>query len=225
MKKIKAVIFDLDGTLVDSITDLSHAVHYAATKQGYHVSDNPADYIPWIGNGAKKLIERALGENKVTPEEFELISGDFDAYYKAHVLDCTKPYDGVVQLLEDLKNASVRLAVLTNKPHVQTMQIIDALFPNTFDFVLGKKDGAPLKPDPSAALSFIEKWGFDSESCAFCGDSDVDILTARKAGMLPLGVSWGYRSTDELVGAGAYKIASRPQDIKKFLIAIDNSIL
>lgn len=217
MNRIKAIIFDLDGTLVDSITDLGLCVHYALESFGFESSPDPKAYTHMVGNGTKKLVERAMEQYNVPTEEFDKIFDSFQKLYAAHALDNTAAFDGITETVKALKAANVKLAVHTNKPDEIAKRIVSRLFSDCFDCVLGQTDGVPLKPNPTVTESITERFGVSKAQCAFCGDSNVDIYTAKNAGIASIGVTWGFRSESELIAAGADFIAHRAHDIEKIV--------
>lgn len=219
MNRIKAIIFDLDGTLVDSITDLGLCVHYALDKFGFESSADPKVYTHMVGNGTKKLVERAMEQYRVPIKEFDKIFDSFQNLYAAHALDNTTAYIGTAETVKALKNAGVSLAVHTNKPDQIAKRIVSHLFPNCFDCVLGQRDAFPLKPDPTVTESITERLGIPKTRCAFCGDSNVDIYTAKNAGIASIGVTWGFRSENELITAGADYIAHNACEIEKIVFS------
>lgn len=149
--------------------------------------------------------------------EFNKIFASFQTLYEAHALDNTLPYDGLYEAVKALKSAGIRLAVHTNKPDVIAKNIVEHLFPDCFSCILGQREGFALKPDPMVAQGIAAEFAIAKGQCAFCGDSDVDINTAKAAGMPSIGVTWGFRSKSELINAGADYIADKPEDIQKII--------
>ncbi len=206
---IKLAIFDLDGTLVNSLEDLADAVNYALRKNGFpeHETD---EYRYLVGNGLAILIKRALPDGFCNEETETAIKSDFDFYYNNHYCSKTKPYDGILELLKTLKENGIKLAVASNKPDTFAKIIVEHFFKDTFDFVSGKTDSIPKKPAPDIVFKIIEELGVDKKNCIFAGDSDVDVLTAKNAGIISAGCLWGFRDFDELNKAGADYILSKP---------------
>lgn len=213
---IRLAIFDLDGTLVDSICDLADSVNKALADGGYPTHPYES-YRRFVGNGAKKLIERALP--KGTPEEErERIHAAFSDNYRERCLNKTRPYDGVTELLDRLKESGVKCAVASNKPDGFSKHIVTELFGDErFDLVLGKRDGVGVKPSPDILLDIMSALGCTAEQSVMIGDSDVDVMTAHNAGLPCIGCAWGFRGTDELERAGVDMIAQRPDDITDIL--------
>jgi len=211
---IQAVIFDLDGTLADTIGDIGAAVNSLLAERGYPIH-GIAVYKRMVGNGFANLMRRALPENVVADEPlFSALAREASARYAARALETTKPFDGIPGLLEALTDRGLRCAVLSNKPDAMTKSMVAALFPSTtFVAVLGDRPNVPRKPDPAEALAIAASSGIPAERWAFVGDSGVDMATGAAAGMLPLGASWGYRSIDELLANGAAGILHAPLDL------------
>ena len=186
---VKAVIFDLDGTLIDTIYELANAGNYALTRMGCPTWD-VANYRTFVGNGITRLLLRSLPENR--RDEIDTARKYFDEYYDLHVLDTTPVYEGIPELLAELKSRGIRLVVNTNKHHVFAQRLIDNVFPGVFEIVIGEKIGYPRKPEPDAALALAERLGAEPSECVFMGDSGVDLNTAKNAGMISVLCSWGF---------------------------------
>ncbi|MCR5142435.1 MAG: HAD family hydrolase [Ruminococcus sp.] len=214
---IKLAIFDLDGTLIDSLGDLAAAVEYVLAQNGY--PPNPFEsYRYFVGNGAMKLIERALPEG-TGEAEIKRIHEAFSTRYREHCLDLTKPYDRIPEMLTKLKDAGIKLAVASNKPDEFSKKIVEQVFGvNLFDSVHGKRDGVPTKPSREIVDSIMCEQGTLAEETIFIGDSDVDVQTARNAGIKCIGCAWGFRGAEELKNAGADFIAYNSNDIDEFLL-------
>lgn len=211
MKKL--YIFDLDGTLVNSLCDLADSVNYVLEKYGYPVHDIE-EYKYFVGNGTLKLIERALPESDRTNEKIEKLHSEFSQEYTKRALDKTRPYDGIVQLLNKIKENDCKLAVASNKPDKFSKYIVESLFgTDIFDIISGKKDGVPTKPSPDIILDILNQLGVSKEDAVMAGDSNVDVFTAHNAGLKCVGCTWGFRGRQELVEAGADVIADIPEEI------------
>ena len=213
----RLVIFDLDGTLVDSIGDLAEAAEYALKENGY--PSNPKDnYRYYVGNGTMKLIERALPEGT---DEAEIcrIHKVFSERYREHCLDLTKPYDGIQSMLHKLKAAGIMIAVASNKPDEFAKTIVAELFgEGYFDSVHGKREGVPAKPAPDIVFSIMKELDVQAGDTIIAGDSDVDVATAHNAGTECIGCVWGFRGYDELKRAGAEYIAYKAEDISDIIL-------
>lgn len=207
-RAIDAVIFDLDGTLVDSLGDIASAINHVLAERALptHPVSRIADFV---GEGAAVLAKLA------TPPDhhgrLDDIIAAFAKHYGEHLLISTKPYDGITTLLDTLEQTGTRLAVLSNKPHAMVGHIVAELFAAHFgDNWAGQQACIPKKPDPTAALSMAQTLGVSPAQCAFVGDTAIDMRTASAAGMLPVGVTWGFRGREELLEAGAAALLDRP---------------
>jgi len=216
---IKTVIFDLDGTLLDTLEDLAAAANQALALHGF--PPRPVkDYRLLVGAGARNLMTRAAGQ--ATEEQINSLLDAFSQTYDRNWADRTHPYAGIPELLKRLRTAGCRLAVVSNKPDVFTRQIISHFFTaDEFDAVAGKIEGWPLKPDPALTLEICRQIGADLASSALVGDSGSDMKTAVNAGMLPVGVLWGFRDSTELLAGGARYLASDPSDLYNILAGGD----
>ncbi len=206
------VLFDLDGTLVNSLDDLANACNEALKKFGYPCHDREK-YRYFVGNGIPKLIERVLPEGKKNEEEIARVKAEFDRIYGLTFDKLTRPYDGIPQLLDGLAEMGVMTAVLSNKADEFSRRIIDRLFEHRFDLVLGKKDGFGSKPDPAGARYIMDTLGTAPGRTLIAGDSSVDMQTACNAGCDSVGCTWGFREQRELEENHAVYIAHSPSDI------------
>jgi len=213
----KAVIFDLDGTLLDTIEDLADSMNSVLAKNGYPVHDIEA-YKYFVGDGVRNLVQRALPEDKRSPEEIDRSLAAMQAEYAERWANKTVPYPGITGLLDGLAEKGLRCAVLSNKPDASTKQIIDKLLSDwTFYPVFGERQGVPKKPDPAGALEIAHILGVRPEECLYIGDTGVDMKTANDAGMYAVGVLWGFRKKDELLENGAKVLVKEPSEILKLL--------
>lgn len=211
--KTRLAIFDLDGTLVDSIGDLALACNTALALRGLPQHSYEA-YCGFVGNGIMRLVERALPEPLRSPENVALVRADFVAYYTDHLDVRTEPYPGIPELLAELVRRGVKLAVASNKFQAGTEKVIRSFFPDIrFEAVLGQREGVPLKPDPAVAEEILTLTGIPREQALFVGDSAIDILTAQAAGIRSAGVTWGFRQRTELEEAGADRIVDRADEL------------
>ncbi len=214
---IQGVIFDLDGTLVNTLDDLANAANGALAARGFPTHPVP-DYRFFIGDGAETLVKRVLPEDRRTPEIINEVLHAFREDYSQNWQVCSAPYDGIPSLLEALKQRGIRKAVLSNKPHEYTLLTIEGFFPaRTFDLVLGMRDTVPEKPDPAGAFEIARHWDMPTDQIAFLGDGATDMVSATSAGMLPLGALWGYRGEKELNDAGAKALLSQPAELLDWL--------
>jgi phosphoglycolate phosphatase len=210
-----AVLFDLDGTLADSLADLANATNWALTQLGCatHPLEN---YRYFVGDGARQLCARALPADKqnLVDDTLRLMRERYDA----HCFDLTKLYAGIPELIASLAERHFRLAVLSNKPDVFTKRMITHYFnPSPFAIVRGQLPNVPLKPDPTAALQIAQELGVPPAQWLYLGDTNTDMQTARGAGMHAVGVLWGFRDREELVESGAEHIMAKPQEVLALL--------
>ncbi|MFA6009963.1 MAG: HAD family hydrolase [Desulfobacteraceae bacterium] len=208
-----AIIFDLDGTLLDTLDELGIITNIVLEKNGFptHSLD---EYRYLVGEGAENLITRALGNEGSNRETVQRCLSEFLTIYRATCGERSRLYDGVPQLLDDLVHMGIRLAVLSNKPHDLTLKNIDLFLPHIpFDLVLGQRDGVPKKPDPHGALEIADHMGIKPENFLYIGDTSIDMRTAVAAGMNPVGVLWGFRGEEELRSSGAKHIIEKPGEI------------
>ena len=213
---IKLLIFDLDGTLVNSLYDLADAVNKALADNGFPVHGYD-EYRYFVGNGAKKLIERALPAG--TEESVrEMIHSTFSRNYRENCLAKTKAYDGIAQLLERLAKAGVKCAVASNKPDEFSAYVTEGIFgKGIFSLIRGKREGVPVKPAPDIIRAIAAETGCELSETVMAGDSNVDVETAHNAGIKCIGCVWGFRGEEELRKAGADHIARKPSDIADIL--------
>lgn len=210
--KIKGVIFDLDGTLVNSIEDLADAMNSVLNKYNYptHSYD---DYEKFVGSGVRSLVYNALPENHNDAKMVNTAFNEMIAIYSKNCTNKTKPYNGIVELLEALKSRNIKLSVLSNKTDEYTKIIVDAILPNYFELVYGLRVEAEKKPNPIIATKICDLLGFKKEEMLFVGDSDVDMQTANNANIQAVGVLWGFRSKENLLSNGANHILNKPMDL------------
>lgn len=214
-----AVIFDLDGTLLNTLDDLANAANAALHSAGY--PQHPAAaYRQFVGNGLRMLVRRALpaGEaDRLGPEGFEaLVERTGDNYARDWAVT-TRPYPHIPELLRELRRRGIPLAVVTNKPHRWTLRMLEHYFPDApFRFIQGALPDLPHKPDPAGALKAARHLGIVPGETVFVGDSNVDMLTARNAGMAAVGVDWGFRGAKELQESGADEILYDPLELLRF---------
>ena len=215
---MRAFIFDLDGTLVDSLEDIGQACNDVLAEHGYPVHPMHK-YRFYVGRGFHKLIGDALPEGeaaKLSSDRLNALITEARARYGQNMCVRTKPYGGVTEALHELAADGHALAVLSNKPDDLTVELVHRYFPDVpFALVRGGKEGVPLKPEPDAPLDMLRHLKFSPESSFYVGDSNVDIFTARNAGMISVGVAWGFRGADELRAAQADHIIDTPQALTR----------
>jgi len=200
--KYKGIIFDLDGTLVNSLEDISDAMNSVLKGLNYPIH-NYDTYQYFIGSGLRNLVSKALPESNNSIDEIETC---FESMVKGYRETCTiktKPYDGIIELLDNLVSRNIKLAVFSNKADELTKKIVADIFPNYFSNVVGLSIESLKKPNPFEAIAISEKWNLKPEEIIFIGDSDIDMQTAVNANMFPVGVTWGYRTEEELKASGA----------------------
>ena len=210
-----ACIFDLDGTLLDTLEDLKNSVNYALKAKSY--PQRTAEEVrSFVGNGIPMLIKRAIPEGTATAD-FEEALSIFKEHYAVHLNDSTKPYDGICEMLEYLKRNGIKTAVVTNKAHIAANELIKGFFGDLITLTVGQKEDVPTKPDPTSLFEAIESLGCAEKDVLYVGDSDVDVFTAHNGTLKCVGVTWGFRSKESLLSAGADFIADTPQEIIKIL--------
>lgn len=208
---IQAVIFDLDGTLLNTIEDLRAAVNYALGLRNlpFRTTEQTLDSV---GNGIRNLIRLSMSEG--TPDaDIDAALADFRAYYGEHLMDLTQPYPGIPELLRDLKAQGIRIGVLSNKIDTASRRLIAHFFGELVDVTLGERPGIPRKPDPTSCREMLERLGAQPENTLYVGDSDVDMMTAHNAGLKALGVTWGFRTRELLLKNGAQVLIETPEQI------------
>lgn len=220
---IKAVIFDLDGTLVDTIVDIGRTVEAIMLHYGIKSAYTENDYKKMVGNGPRALFEQALDGIDLNIEG-EKVSAMFKDIYGKLLFDNSKPYDGIMELLDSLKKDKIKLAVLSNKPDVNAQQMVNHFFEKgTFDVVSGSCEGMPTKPAPAIVFKALKSMNLCADQAVFVGDSNTDIETAKNSKMLSIGVDWGFRGEKELIATGADFIAYESKDIMSIINNINEN--
>ena len=216
--KYQLAIFDLDGTLLDTILDLTAATN-AALRTSSYPERSVSEVRSFVGDGILKLIERAVPAG-TGEDEIVRVHADFTAYYKVHSADRTAPYEGIVEMLAALRERGVKTAVLSNKVHRATVALCDRYFAGLLDAVAGEREGEgiPKKPAPQGVFEILRKTGVPAEDAVYIGDSDVDIKTARNAGLDEILVSWGFRDAGILRQNGAKRIVDTAKELKALIV-------
>ena len=215
MKKL--VIFDLDGTLLDTIADLAESTNHALKQLGYP-THNVETIRTFVGNGINKLLERALPLQEQTEENVRLMRSHFVPYYDAHNADLSSPYPGIVHLLEDLQEKGTMIAVASNKYQEATVKLVKYYFPMiNFIEILGQREGINVKPDPSIVFDILQKANVNKEEVLYVGDSGVDMQTAINAGVDAVGVTWGFRPRTELEGFQPMGLIDKAEELLGFI--------
>lgn len=211
---MKAVIFDLDGTLLNTIDTIAYYCNKALTENGFGKIETQK-YKLLVGNGAKLLIKRALScFGTCSDEDFKKVFTRYNELYDADTLYLTAPYEGVVDMLKSLKNKGYKIAVLSNKPDFATVDVVNTVFgKDLFDVCRGAVEGVPLKPAPDAVFDIMKQLGVTNAEAIFVGDTNVDIKTGKNAKLYSIGVLWGFRDYEELNSAGADVIVDDPEKI------------
>jgi len=215
----QAVVFDLDGTLLDTLEDLAASGNAVLAARGFPPHP-PEAYRVFVGSGMDHLV-RAIFPDGVRPapgEETEGVLREYRAAYETRWQGATRPYEGIEALLGALADRGLALGVLSNKAHDFTERCVEAFLPGVpWKAVLGAREGQAKKPDPAGAFELAALLGAAPERCLFVGDSDVDMLTAKNAGMRPVGVAWGFRPVSELIEAGAERVLDHPRELLELL--------
>ena len=209
MKKL--VIFDLDGTLLNTIEDLGQAANYALERNGY-ATHSMASYPYFVGNGVRRLMEQAVPEG-TEAERFEAVLTTFRQHYLEHSLDATQPYPGIMEMLGRLKTAGKATAVVSNKFDAATKSLCRHFFGELVDVAIGESEQVRKKPAPDTVFAALKQLGVGKEDAAYVGDSDVDILTACNAGIPCISVLWGFRDRDFLISHGAQTFITHPAEL------------
>ena len=211
------VIFDLDGTLLNTLEDLADAGNWVCRNHGWpeHTLE---EYKYFVGNGMTKLVERFMPENLRSEMKIESTLEEFMPYYHAHKADKTAVYAGISEMLEQIQKAGVQIAVLTNKAHGVASEVVEAYYPGIFPIVQGALPDMPTKPNPTLLHVMMEKMGATAENTLFVGDSNVDIRTAKNGGVNSCGVLWGFRNQQELEEEGADYLAETPEKLAELIL-------
>lgn len=216
MKKL--IIFDLDGTLLDTIEDLANSVNFALVTHNFEPHPVSA-YNFFIGSGLNKLLERALPVDKRTADMISMLRVDFMKHYAQHAEEFTKPYPGIIELLKNLSNSGYQLAVASNKYHKATVELVKRFFPEIeFCAVFGQRDGYPVKPNPGILEEIIEIAGVNNSEVLYVGDSGVDVATAYNTKVDFVGVLWGFRPRKELEEVGAELFVENTEELERVII-------
>ena len=215
MKRYKAIIFDLDGTLLDTLADLAEGTNYALRVNGF--PERTIDEIRrFVGNGARKLIERAVPDGQIEAA-LEKVRQDFDIYYKVHCKDHTGPYPGIMEMLQELVQQGYSLGVVSNKPDFAVQELIPEYFPGIFASVSGERQGVAKKPAPDLIWEAMKNLQADSSNAVYVGDSEVDLEAAANAGIPCISVAWGFKGRRFLEEQHAGMIIETPAEIQKYL--------
>ena len=212
----KAVLFDMDGTLLDTLEDLCDSTNHALAQMGYPLR-GIEEIRRFIGNGAEKQIRRAVPEGTSEGKIMETLAA-FRAYYQDHCQIKTKVYDGLLDVLSELKEKGVKMAVVSNKPDAAVKKLSREYFGDRLDYAIGPSDGVRCKPYPDMAETALKALGIAKKDAVFVGDSEVDVQTGLNAGLDVIAVSWGFRSRKVVIEAGASKIADNASELEKLIL-------
>ena len=213
--KYKAVLFDMDGTVLDTLEDLKDAVN--VTLDAFGMPRRSFEEVRcFVGNGALRLFEQAVVPGSSEETVLEALAW-FKEYYDKHCLIKTAPYAGIMELLEELKAQGIKLAVVSNKPHSAVQELSRLFFSDYMEYSVGQQDAVPRKPAPDMLWQTIEKMGLELSDCVYIGDSEVDVATAANAGLDCIAVSWGFRTVAELEAAGAKCIVHNTKELMERL--------
>lgn len=211
--KYQAVIFDLDGTLLDTLADIGHTGNAVLKDHGYPT--HPIDaYRLFVGEGVRRLVEQILPESARTAELIDVCVREFLDIYARDWHVHTQPFDGIAEMLDELTQRDVQMSVLSNKPHQFTVQCVDQFLAKwKFTPVIGQSDEILCKPDPAGALEIIKVLGIPAENFLYVGDTGTDMQTAVNARLYPVGITWGFRDADELLANGARSVIDHPREL------------
>jgi len=213
----KAIIFDLDGTLLNTLGDIATCMNKVLSEKGFptHKKDK---YRIFVGDGLKELVERALPEKAIKPSLIKECMDDFESHYAIKWDELTKPYDGISRLIQYLKGKNIPMGILSNKPHRFTIEMSKHYFgDDCFKIIQGVKEGITPKPDSSSCLRMARFFDLAPENILFLGDSDTDMMAARSAGIFPIGAGWGFRGEQELKKAGAAIVINNPDELMEYV--------
>lgn len=215
MKKYDTLLFDFDGTLIDSIGDLHVACNHVLENYGF-LKRSIDEIRTFVGNGLKMLVYKALPENKkdLLDEAYPL----FRDYYFKNCCIKTRPYEGIIPMLENLKKAGFKIAVVTNKPDSAAKEITNTFLGDNISYVMGEREGIKRKPDSQMVLMALKELNCNTKNAVYIGDSEVDILTAKNSGINCISVDWGFRSREELIKSGAETIISSPKELEDYIL-------
>ena len=214
---IQAAIFDLDGTLLNTLPSIAFYGNQALAKHGLPAIETE-EYKYLVGEGAKLLVERMLAKVGADPAMFDAVYADYRAAYDAKPAYKTTYYDGILELLGAFQKWGIPMTVFSNKPEAQVEGVLEAFFPkDTFKVILGQQEGLARKPDPEGVFRICEELQVKPQKCMYIGDTATDMQTGKAAGCLTVGVSWGFRTIEELLDARAYAVAEKPMELLQLI--------
>ena len=215
----KACIFDMDGTVADTLKSIAYFANKALKKYGFDEIETEV-YKVLVGDGYRILADRMLNyvaKDNFTNEQYEAVAEEYKVTYDDDFLYLTESYDGIIDLLKALKEKGVKVGILTNKPQMTAVQVSDVLFGDLVDVIVGQTDGAPIKPDIRTIENIMEKLGVTADEIIYLGDTATDMKTGRSVDAFTLGVSWGFRTVDELLQNGADAIVNHPMEVMEYI--------
>jgi len=201
----KIAVFDMDGTILDTIDDLHAAINHTLKNLGFPERGRD-EFRTFIGDGQRILVKRSLPEGAQDGETLQRVIDLYAPYYAAHADILTTIYDGVFEAIAKMREAGMKIAIFTNKPHAPAVALAEKYFPGMIDFVFGQRADIPRKPDPAGLFVILDELQISKEECIYIGDSDVDMQTAKNANVTAIGVTWGYNTRDEIERAGGRMI-------------------
>lgn len=216
MAQKEAIVFDLDGTVCNTLEDLGECTNLALGDFGLPPHEIE-EYKMIVGNGVDMQMRRAIGESKYTKELADKVKAAFKAYYDKNYLKNTKPYEGMPEALDKIREMGLKIAVFSNKPDEFAGKVCTTLFGDRFDLIAGNKPGVPVKPDPTGLFAALKQMGVTPEETLYCGDSGVDMQTGKRAGIVTIGVEWGFRSKEELLENGADYLLKAPSELPELV--------
>lgn len=212
----KLAIFDLDGTILDTLQDLADSLNFALQKSALPTRTTD-EVCAFVGNGIRLLVERGVPQN-TDITVVDRVFADFKSYYKVHCADKTKPYEGILDCLKTLHENGIKTAVVSNKADFAVQELCNQYFDGLFDFTVGEREGIRRKPAPDSVNEVLATLGIERNNAVYIGDSDVDIETARNAQMQGISVTWGFRKREFLIENGAQVLADSPKDIISYVL-------
>lgn len=216
MAQKKAIVFDLDGTVCNTLEDLGECTNLALGDFGLPLHEIE-EYKMIVGNGVDMQMRRAIGESNYTKELADKVKAAFKAYYDKNYLKNTKPYEGMPEALDKIRAMGLKIAVFSNKPDEFAGKVCTTLFGDRFDLIAGNKPGVPVKPDPTGLFAALKQLDVTPEETLYCGDSGVDMQTGKRAGIVTIGVEWGFRSREELLENGADYLLKAPSELPELV--------
>lgn len=213
----KLAIFDMDGTLLNTLADLAMSCNYALSEGGFptHGED---EYKAFVGRGPIYLIENALPENARDEATIKRTRQIFEDYYSEHSMDLTKPYDGTLEMLNAVRGSGMKISIYSNKPHDKAVPLAELFFDSLYDSIAGFRDGVPPKPEPDTGREIMRRFGVTAKETVYIGDSDIDMQAAKNLGVYAVGVTWGFRTRTDLENSGADVIVDKMDDLIKIIV-------